>query len=136
MRHRNGHIAEPLLELRRALVDRFDPVVKIIHLPAAGQLPADRLVQDPVAVLEDEGLHRVPVVRRLLDGRHVAKSGERHVERSRNRGCRQRQNIDSARNFLQPLLVAHAEALLLVDDQKPQILEMHILLQQLVRADD
>ena len=27
VRHRNGHIAEPLLELRRALVDRFDPVV-------------------------------------------------------------------------------------------------------------
>ena len=68
VRYRNGHITEPLLELRRALVDRFDPVVEIIHLPAAGQLPADRLVQDPVAVLEDEGLHRVPVVRRLLDG--------------------------------------------------------------------
>ena len=40
------------------------------------------------------------------------------------------------RNFLQPLLVAHAEALLLVHNQKPQILEMHVLLQQLVRADD
>ena len=136
MRNRDFHISQPLLELRRALVDRFDPVVEIIHLPAAGQLPANRLVQNPVAVLEDEGLHRVPVVRRLLDGRHVAKSGERHVKRPGDRRRRQRQNIDSARNFLQPLLVAHAEALLLVDDQKPQILEMHILLQQLVRADD
>ena len=32
--------------------------------------------------------------------------------------------------------MAHAEALLLVHNQKPQILEMHVLLQQLVRADD
>ena len=32
--------------------------------------------------------------------------------------------------------MAHAEALLLVDDQKPQIFKMHIFLQQLVRADN
>ena len=30
----------------------------------------------------------------------------------------------------------HAEALLLVDDQKAEILELHRFLQQLVRADD
>ena len=68
MRNRDLNVSQPLLELRRALVDRFDPVVEIIHLPASGKLPANRLVQDPVAVLEYKGLHRVPVVRRLLDG--------------------------------------------------------------------
>ena len=30
----------------------------------------------------------------------------------------------------------HAKALLLVDDQQAEILELHVLLQQLVRADD
>ena len=30
----------------------------------------------------------------------------------------------------------HAEALLLIDDEKAQVLEMDLLLQQLVRADD
>ena len=32
--------------------------------------------------------------------------------------------------------MAHAEALLLVDDQKSQIFKMHIFLQQFVRADN
>ena len=33
------------------------------------------------------------------------------------------------------LLVGHAEALLLVDDQQAQVVELHVLLQQLVGAD-
>ena len=40
--------------------------------------------------------------------------------------------IDS---LLEPLLVRHAEALLLVDDDQPQIMELHILGQQPVGAD-
>ena len=36
-----------------------------------------------------------------------------------------------AGKFLQPLLVRHAEALLLIDDEKAQVLEMDLLLQQL-----
>ena len=136
VRHGDRYISQPVLELRRALVDRFHAVVKVIDLPAARKLSADCLVQNPVAVLQHEGLHRIAVVRRLLDGRHVAKPRQRHIERPGNRRRRKRQHVHAARNFLQPLLVAHAEALLLVHNQKPQILEMHVLLQQLVRADD
>ena len=37
--------------------------------------------------------------------------------------------------LLQLLLLAHAEALFLVDDDQAEILEAHVRLQQLVRAD-
>ena len=40
-----------------------------------------------------------------------------------------------ADQLLEPLLVGHAEALLLVHDEKAQVLELDVLLQQLVGAD-
>ncbi len=39
-------------------------------------------------------------------------------------------------HLLDALLVRDAEALLLVDDEQPEILELHVLRQQAVRADD
>ena len=39
-------------------------------------------------------------------------------------------------DLLEPLLVGDAEALLLVHDQQAQILELHVLLQQPVGADE
>ena len=41
----------------------------------------------------------------------------------------------SARSAFFALLVAHAEAVLLVDDQQAEVLELHVGGQQLVRAD-
>ena len=40
-----------------------------------------------------------------------------------------------AAHLLDVLLVRHAEALLLVDDEQAEVLELDVLLQQLVRAD-
>ena len=57
------------------------------------------------------------------------------VERPRDRRGRERQHVDLGAKLLEPLLVTHAEAVLLVDDQEPQILEAHAWLQELVRAD-
>ena len=37
---------------------------------------------------------------------------------------------------LQRFLLAHAEALLLVDDHQAEVLEAHVALQQAMRADD
>ena len=39
-------------------------------------------------------------------------------------------------DLLEALLVRHAEALLLVDDDQAEVLERHVLLEQPVRADD
>ena len=47
-----------------------------------------------------------------------------------------RQNVDFGAQLFQELLVAHAESLLLVDDNQAEILELDIALHQPVRADD
>ena len=61
---------------------------------------------------------------------------QRHVEGPRDRRGGQGQDVDHRPELLEPLLVRHAEALLLVDDQQPEVLEADILLQQPVGADD
>ena len=76
-----------LLDLRGALVDGFDAVVEIIDLPAARQLAAHGLVENAVLMLEHEGLHWIAVLRRLLDGRHIAQTRQRHIERARDGRC-------------------------------------------------
>ena len=50
--------------------------------------------------------------------------------------ARQRQHVHLGAQLLEPLLVRHAEALLLVNHQQAQVLEGDVLLQQAVRADD
>ena len=60
----------------------------------------------------------------------------RHLQRARDRRRGQRQHVDLRAQLLEPLLVADAEALLLVDDQQAEVLEPHVARQQPVRADD
>ena len=73
---------------------------------------------------------------RRVDLRDVAHAGQRHVQRARDRRGGQGQHIHLGAQLLEMLLVGHAEALLFVDDHQPQIFELHILLEQAVRADD
>ena len=47
-----------------------------------------------------------------------------------------RQHVDLLAHLLDALLVRHAEALLLVDDEQAEIAKLHVLRQQPVRADD
>ena len=63
-------------------------------------------------------------------------AGERQVQRPRDRRRREGQHVDLVAEPLEPLLGGHPEALLLVDDDQPQVLEPHVLREQPVRADD
>ena len=67
---------------------------------------------------------------------HVADARERQVERPRDRRRGEGQDVDLALELLQPLLGRDAEALLLVDDHQPEVLEPDVLRQQPMRADD
>ena len=80
-------LRDALLDLRGALVDRLDPVVQVIDLPAARKLAPHGLVQNAVLMLEDKGLHGIAVLRRLLDDGHIAKAGQGHIERARDGRC-------------------------------------------------
>ncbi len=125
-----------VLQLLRHRLDRQHAVVQEEDLPAAVQLALDGVADDALVVLRDDGLDRQPVVRRRLDGAHVARAGQRQVKRARNRRGAEREHIHQRAQQLELLLVHHAEALLLVNDHQPQIFEGDVLLHQPVRADD
>ena len=76
------------------------------------------------------------VVRRLLNGRHVADAGQRHVERARDGGRGQGEHIDLAAHFLERFLVGDAEALFLVDNEQAKVVEGNLFVKQLVCADN
>ncbi len=118
------------------LADGLDPVVDEEDLPAPAQLAHDRLADQLFGEAGDKGLDRQTVHRRGVDDREVADPHHRHVEGARDRGGGQGHDIHHGPERLEALLVLDPEALLLVDDQQPQILEGHILLQQAVGADD
>ena len=115
---------------------RFDVVVQEVHLAAARELALERLAQQRVVPRRDEGLHRQAMRRRRGDDRQVAQAGHRHVERARDRRGGQRQQVHVGAQRLQRFLLAHAEALFLVDDDQAQVLEAHVALQQAMGADD
>ena len=56
------------------------------------------------------------------------------MKSSRDWCCRQREDIHVRLELLDLLLVRHTKALLLIHDQKSQILELHILRQDAVRS--
>jgi hypothetical protein len=58
------------------------------------------------------------------------------VQRPRDGRGGERQHVDRLPQSLEPLLVLDAETLLLVDDDQPQILELHVGADEPVRADD
>ncbi len=60
----------------------------------------------------------------------------RQLQRARDRRRRQRQHVHLGAQLLQPLLVADAEMLLLVDHHQAEILERHGLAEHGVGADD
>ena len=80
-------VTQQRLDARGAFVDGLHAVVQIEHLTAALQLPPDGVEQKRLVVLQHKGLDGVAVLRRLLNGGHVAQAGERHVERARDGRC-------------------------------------------------
>ena len=70
------------------------------------------------------------------DDRKVAKPGQRHVQGAGDRRGGQGQQVGPAAQCFQLLLVANPEALFFVDDYQPQVVELHVVLQQPVGADN
>ena len=126
-------------ELAQTIGDRLDAgnaVVQEEALPATRQLAGDHLADQRVLARGDVRLDRLSLLGRRLDHREIADPRKRHVQRARDRRRRQRQDVDRDTQLLEPLLLQHAETLLLVDDDEPEILELDVLLQQTMRADD
>ncbi len=123
------------LDQRRHRSDRFHAVVHEEDLPVARQLFFDRALDDGFRKRRHRRLNRQPVFRRRLDHRHIAQSHQRHMQRPRNRRSRHRQHVHVLAHFLDALFVRHAEALLFVHHQQPEILKFHVFRKQPVRPD-
>ena len=104
--------------------DRFDTIVDEEDLAAAFELAANRPADHLLIEFDDVGLDRQAILRRRFDDRHVANADERHVQRPRNRRRGHRQHVDLALELFDPLLVRHAEPLLLVDDEQTEVAEL------------
>ena len=116
-------------------LDVLHAVVHVEHLALAQQLAPDRLGDGAVVVLADVGEDRLAVLGRRVHEREVADAGERQLERARDRRGGEREHVDVGAQLLDALLVLHAEALLLVDDEQAEVLELHVVREQPVRAD-
>ena len=101
-------------------LDRFDAVVNEKDLPVARQLQLDRRADDALGKLHDLGVDRQAIARRRFDHRHVPHPEQRHVQRSRDRRCGERQHIDLFLQLLQLLFVRDAEPLFFIDDDQAE----------------
>ena len=107
-----------------------------IHLAAARDLLLDGGANQLVAVMRHHGVDRQAILGRRLDHRHVAQSGQRHVQGARNGRGAHGEHVHVVLELLDAFLVAHAKALLFVHYQQAQILEHNILRKHAMRADD
>ena len=149
--------AHPLLDLARAHLtvrgDEFhlghvfvQPVRYRVHvgnarhddeaLPAAMMFAQQRLAHHHVVPFHHIGAHRQAIDRRGLDGGEFAQTRHRHLQSARDRRGRERQHVHVGAQLLELFLVRDAEALLLVDDDETEILELGLLRQDRMRAHD
>ena len=130
---RGGH---QLLNTRGDFVDGLDAVVHEVNLATALQLDFDGRADEFLIVLGHHGLNGHAVLGRRLNDAHIAQAHKRHMQRARNRRGRHGEHVNFLAHLLQALLVAHAEALLLVDDEQAEILELDVFREQPVGADE
>ncbi len=117
VRDRDLHLRHVLVEEILGAGQVLDPRADVERLAAAIALAQQRLAHDQRIERRHEGAHREPIDRRRGDDRQVAHAGQRQLQGARDRRRRQRQHMDLGAQRLEPLLVRHAEVLLLVDDR-------------------
>ena len=117
------------------LVQGLDPVVEEERLAAAVGLALDRPAHELLVVGTDVGANRPAPLGRRLDHRDVAHARQAHLKGARDRRRRHREHVDLELQLAKELLLADAEALLLVDHQQPQVGGADVAGQQPVGAD-
>ena len=135
VRHRDPRLGHELGEVGRDALNGLHPIVHVEDLSLAQQLTPDRRGDLLVVAGTDERQDRMTILRRRRERRHLADAGDRHLQRARDRGRAHREDVDVGLQLLQRILVLDAEALLLVDDHQPEVLEDDLLGEDAVGAD-
>jgi hypothetical protein len=125
-----------LLETLGLFVKLLDSIEHVKALPAPSELALERVANDLVVPTCDDRSHGAPISRSGGDEGQIAKPGNGHLQRARNRGCGQREHVDLGAQLLDPFLVSNAKALFFVDHEQPEALEVYILRQQPVGSHD
>ena len=128
-------VRRELLYVPRHPRDGPDFVVQEEDLAAALQLAHQRIAKHPAIPFRDQGLDGHPPGGRRRDDGQIPNSRHGHVQRAGDRCRGERQQIHLGPQLLQPLLLLHAESLLLVDDDQAQLLEADVPLKQAVGPD-
>src|SRR3954471_7346932 len=134
--HLEAHPGAQAAQALGRLVDRLDAVVDEERLAPARLLALERLLDEPLVVLADVGLDGPPALGRRLDDADVAQAGQRHLQRARDRRRAHGDDVDAELELAQQLLLLDAEALLLVDDDEPDVLAAQVAAEDAVRADE
>ena len=123
-----GHIClrHQLLYGHGYICNGIYPVIDIVYLSPSGQLPNDGLPYHFLIVFTDIGLDGQTFTRRLFQNAHVPDSYQTHMEGSGNGCSRQRKHIHILFHLLDFFLMPYTKPLLLIHNQKPQILEFQI----------
>ena len=93
---------------------------------------ADKLLVE----LGDDGLDGHAVFGRGLDDAHIAEADEGHVQGARDGRGGHGEDVDGGAHLLEAFLVADAEALFFIDDEQAEVLELEVLREQAVGADE
>ena len=133
--HDDARPRDQFLQLGRDLPDALHAIVHEIDLAAAVEFLLERRLNQLLVPACHHGLDRDAVLGRGLDHAHVAHPDQRHVQRARNRSRRHGENVDFFAHLLQPLFVAHSEALLFIHDQQAEVGELDVFREQAVGAD-
>ena len=112
-----------------------NPVIDIINLSAPLHLALDRLADGFFIIFHDKGLNRQAVHRCLLQKAHITNADQAHMQGSRNGRSSKRKNINIGFHLLDLFLMGNAKSLLLVNDQKTQILILNFLGKEPVGSD-
>ena len=133
--HADARLGDQRPQFVGGAVDAGDLVVDEEHLAAAREFPGDGFAHDVVALRDDEGLDRQPLGGGCGDDGEFAQAAEREIQGARNGGGGERKHVHLRAQGPQALLLAHAEAMLFVDDDQAQVVEGDAGAEQAVGTD-
>ena len=118
------------------MVDALHTIVHEVDLTLAIKFAFDRLTHQLVAIGEDIGLDRQTIFRWRIYHAQITNSSHGHVERPWNGRCGECQYVNLSTKLLEALLMAHTKALLLINNDKSKVTEVHILGEEAVGTDE
>ena len=136
MGHLDARLGNQLGQHLPTVLDGAHLVVQEVDLTAALEFAQHGLADGAAGFLAHEGADGQTFLRRGGNDGEVADALQAHGQRARDGRGGECEHVDLGAQVLQRFFLAHAEAVLLVDDHQAQVAELHVLGQQLVGADD